>query len=156
MGEPSVAGIFYKNFFTLIITDTLSVLTDYRHMSGFKLQCLIIQQLLQVIESNVIIDPITASNGQPHTYPTNKDYVVELLIESIKNLFPNLNTTQIETFVLNLFNHCGDVRMFKSTLRDLLISMKSFSSQDNEFYSEEKKVFIFLIAYWLSYINIFH
>ena len=42
MGEPSVAGIFYKNFFTLIITDTLSVLTDYRHMSGFKLQCLII------------------------------------------------------------------------------------------------------------------
>jgi hypothetical protein len=37
MGEPTVANIFYKNFYVLIIKDTLAVLTDYRHMSGFKL-----------------------------------------------------------------------------------------------------------------------
>lgn len=35
--EPSIASIFYQNFFTLIIKDTLAVITDYRHMSGFKL-----------------------------------------------------------------------------------------------------------------------
>lgn len=37
--EPQIASIFYQNFYTLIIKDTLAVITDYRHMSGFKLQC---------------------------------------------------------------------------------------------------------------------
>lgn len=36
MKEPSVANIFYKNFYFTIIKDTLAVMTDYRHMSGFK------------------------------------------------------------------------------------------------------------------------
>jgi hypothetical protein len=37
MSEPMVATIFYQNFYTLIMKDTLAVMTDYRHMSGFKL-----------------------------------------------------------------------------------------------------------------------
>ena len=55
-------------------------------------------------------------------------------------LFPNLNKVQIEAFVLNLFNHCQNWQEFKTILRDLLISMKSFASVDDEFYAEEKKV----------------
>jgi exportin-1 len=55
-------------------------------------------------------------------------------------LFPNLNKVQIEAFVLNLFNHCSDWPSFKSTLRDLLISMKSYSSNNDEFYEDERKV----------------
>lgn len=35
--NPQVASIFYKNFYMLIIKDILTVMTDYRHMSGFKL-----------------------------------------------------------------------------------------------------------------------
>jgi len=35
--EPTIANIFYKNFYLLIIRDILTVMTDYRHMSGFKL-----------------------------------------------------------------------------------------------------------------------
>lgn len=35
--EPQVATIFYQNFYVLIIKDVLAVMTDYRHMSGFKL-----------------------------------------------------------------------------------------------------------------------
>jgi len=41
-----------------------------------------------------------------------------------------------------------DWPQFKSVLRDLLISMKSFASNDDEFYQEEKKVLI------LRFINI--
>ena len=37
MKEPQVANIFYQNFYVIIIKDILAVLTDYRHMSGFKL-----------------------------------------------------------------------------------------------------------------------
>lgn len=41
-GEIAVRTIFYKSFYTIIIKDTIAVMTDYRHMSGFKLQGLII------------------------------------------------------------------------------------------------------------------
>lgn len=40
---PHIASIFYKNFYLLMIRDILTVMTDYRHMSGFKLQALILQ-----------------------------------------------------------------------------------------------------------------
>lgn len=35
--EPAVCTIFFKSFYVTILTDTISVMTDYRHMSGFKL-----------------------------------------------------------------------------------------------------------------------
>jgi hypothetical protein len=89
---------------------------------------------------------INADNGEPHTLPTNKDFVVALLIDCINALFPNLNKVQIEGFVWKLFNSCNDWQEFKSTLRDLLISMKSFSSSNDEFYEEERKV-----SYYISY-----
>lgn len=41
--EPSVATIFFQNFYETIIKDTIAVMTDYRHMSGFKVQGLILQ-----------------------------------------------------------------------------------------------------------------
>jgi exportin-1 len=40
--EPPTATIFYQNFYLTIIKDLLAVITDYRHMSGFKLQGLIL------------------------------------------------------------------------------------------------------------------
>jgi len=42
MQEPQIATIFYQNFYLLIIRDTMTVMTDYRHMSGFKLQGMIL------------------------------------------------------------------------------------------------------------------
>ena len=34
--------LFYSNFYTPIIKETLGVLSDCRHLSGFKLQCKIL------------------------------------------------------------------------------------------------------------------
>jgi exportin-1 len=144
VSEPQVASIFYQNFYLLIIRDILTVMTDYRHVSGFKLQGLILQQMICAVESGSIIQgPINQENGTPHQYPSNKDFVINLLIECIKALFANLNKVQIEAFVWKLFNTCNDWSNFKSTLRDLLISMKSFSSSNDEFYEEERKVSLF-------------
>lgn len=44
--EPRAATLFYKNYYVLILRDTLSVMTDYQHVSGFKNQGQILQQLL--------------------------------------------------------------------------------------------------------------
>lgn len=38
-----------------------------------------------------------------------------------------------------MFNNCDDWKPFKATMRDLLISMKSFSSQQQDFYEHQKK-----------------
>ncbi len=45
--------------------------------------------------------------------------------------------TQIETFVRGLFDLNRDLPTFKAHLRDFLISLKEFSSDNQELYSEE-------------------
>lgn len=35
--EPMVTSVFYKNFYVIILKDLIMTMTDYRHMSGFKL-----------------------------------------------------------------------------------------------------------------------
>jgi hypothetical protein len=56
--------------------------------------------------SIIIQSPINKEDGAPHGFPTNKDFVISLLIDCIKALFPNLNKVQIEAFVWKLFNAC--------------------------------------------------
>jgi exportin-1 len=55
-------------------------------------------------------------------------------------MFPNLNSAQVETFAIQLFNNGEDWKQFKGTLRDLMISMRSFASQENEFYEHQMKL----------------
>jgi exportin-1 len=148
ISEPTTATVFYQNFYLHIIKEILTVMTDYRHMSGFKLQAQILQQLIGCVEVEGIVRvKLNSDAGQPHAYATNKEFVIVLLIECIKSLFPNLNKVQIEAFVWKLFNTCGDWPEFKSTLRDLLVSMKSFSSSNDDFYEEERKVSDFILTH---------
>ena len=58
--------------------------------------------------------------------------------ECLLSMFANLNKVQVEAFILKLFNTVYDWSEFKGTLRDLLISMKSFASTDDAFYEEER------------------
>ena len=71
---------------------------------------------------------------------SNRDFVCEYLASFICEKFANLNRVQVEAFVIKLFNSLNDWKAFKDTLRDLLISMKSYATQDNDFYAEEKQV----------------
>lgn len=65
---------------------------------------------------------------------------MELLKEIICQMFSNLNSVQVEGFVIRLFNTLSDWTEFKVTLRDLLVSMKKFASANDEFYKEEREV----------------
>lgn len=53
--QPSYAGVFYQSFFTQIITETISVMTDYRHVQGFKLQGMILCNLLSAVINPALI-----------------------------------------------------------------------------------------------------
>jgi exportin-1 len=136
---PSVCTVFYVSFYTLIIRETLAVMSDCHHLSGFKLECQIFQQLVKLAENNMILQPIQMADGQPHTFNSNREAVIELLISSIMEMFPNLNRAQVETFAIQLFNNAEDWKQFKGTLRDLMISMRSFASQENDFYEHQMK-----------------
>jgi hypothetical protein len=65
---------------------------------------------------------------------------MEYLKEIICQLFANLNSVQVESFIIRLFNTVQDYQQFKITLRDLLVSMKRHASSDDAFYTEEKEV----------------
>jgi exportin-1 len=67
--SPSFATIFYQNFFTTCMKEIITVLTDYRHMAGFKMQGQIVQLMLQAIDSETTVDPSVRLNdlsGNPH------------------------------------------------------------------------------------------
>lgn len=57
--EPQTATIFYQNFFLMVLKSALTVMTDYQHMSGFKLQGMIMQQLVKAVDRTDLIDPNT-------------------------------------------------------------------------------------------------
>jgi hypothetical protein len=45
-----------------------------------------------------------------------------------------------------MFNNADNWKDFKGTVRDLMVSMRSFSSQENAFYEHEMKVSTFLVT----------
>jgi len=50
-----------------------------------------------------------------------------------------MNQVLVEKYVIQLFNNADEWKQFKYSVRDLMVSMRSFSSQDNSFYEHEKK-----------------
>jgi exportin-1 len=138
VGEVSV--LFYTQFFTKLFREVVYVMTDCRHLSGFKLQCKILQQLIYIIETGAISQPLCNVEGQPHTMQDNKTYTLNLILNTIMEKFPNLNHVQVETLAMQLFNNVDNWKEFKSTIRDLMVSMRSFSSSDDAFYEHERKV----------------
>lgn len=115
-------------------------MTDCRHLSGFKLQGQIFQQMIKLAEDTQIQGPIQDLNRNPHQHPTNKQFVIEFLIEIISEQFKNMNKQLVETYCLQLFNNVDDWKAFKGSLRDLRIEMNRFSAQGDNFYEEERKI----------------
>jgi exportin-1 len=127
--EKSVCTPFFENFYTLILKETFSVMTDCFHMSGFKLQVKIIQNLLQIIERNLVEVALKLNPGdQSHSSPSNKDFVMQFIKQFTQQEFPNLNEAQLEAYIMQMFNNCEDWKAFKSTLRDFMISLRSFAN----------------------------
>ena len=78
-----------------VLHETLAVMTDYKHMSGFKMQAMVLQELLSAVGPNDdVINPQVKLNddqGQPHTSPTNRDFVCEYLTGTLLSQFATLN-----------------------------------------------------------------
>lgn len=73
--------------FTQLLRETLAVMIDYRHVSGFKMHAMIVQELLQAVDTtSPVVNPQVAlhtDQGTPHTMPSNRDFVCEYLASTL-------------------------------------------------------------------------
>ncbi|GAB1517874.1 Karyopherin transporter [Rhizoctonia solani] len=138
--EEAIANSFFQQYYLPMLQDTFFVLTDSDHKSGFKHQSLMLQRLFQLVESNSIHAPLFDPSTQPSPPPTNQQFLREYTATLLKNAFPHLTSSQIQSFVVGLCDTCNDIGKFKLLLRDFLISLRESSNEDNaELYLEEKE-----------------
>lgn len=133
--DPNTRNQFFAAYFVLIFDETLFVMTEQTYIAGFHEQSQILNVLFRVLDYVTI--PIQDENQQP-AQTDNKSFLGNRLNRMLQDKFTNMNSVQIETFVLTLFNKAEQFEQFKDTLRDFLIQMKQMSSTD-EYYVEERK-----------------
>ena len=102
---------------------------------GIKYQALIISHLFRIISDQLVQVKLWNEND-------NRVGLEKHVKSMISSAFPHLSSTQVDTFVLGLFDlNKGSQETFKAHLRDFLISLKEFSEGDNsELYLEEKEL----------------
>ena len=54
--------------------------------------------------------------------------------------YSNMNAVYVETLIIKMYHSLEEWKEFKSVVRDLMISTRSFGSQENTFYEHERKV----------------
>jgi exportin-1 len=129
-----VQNSFYQSFFIPILSDVLAITTDTLHKSGFRLQATVLHHMLHLVRSQVIGVPL--AEGQQN----NEAYVSGHMQQLLATSFPNLTPNQVNDAVSGLFSLTLDLVEFKTKLRDFLITMKEFTSEENEMlYAEERE-----------------
>eukprot|EP01042_Synura_sphagnicola_P002216 gene2216-2648_t len=159
--SPEFAQAFYQTFLLSLIQDILEVLTDRLHKSGFKMQATALKHIFSLVQSGDVVVPLfdfessgnpSVSNGHghgllgcggvpgnvPQVCQENQRRLKEHVAGLILNAFPNLTKAQVIAFVLGLFDVAMDLNAFKQHLRDFLVTIKEFQSEDNsELFCEE-------------------
>ena len=127
----NILNSFYKTYYFDIFNDIFGTMTDSFHQSGLKLQIQILQILIQIIENKTLDEGIFQDGIQ------NKIFVLNKIASEISQGFQQLNKNQVEAFCLGMFNKSYDFHNFKVLIRDFLISLKSYSENNDALYIEE-------------------
>jgi exportin-1 len=114
-------------------------MTDRLHKSGFKMHATLLRMIFHLVQANQVtvplFDPATQPPGQ-----TNPLFLREYMSNLLLSSFQNLTSLQVTKFVDGMFDINMDLPTFKIHLRDFLIELKEFSSEDNSaLFMEEKE-----------------
>ncbi|KAI8924681.1 CRM1 C terminal-domain-containing protein [Entophlyctis helioformis] len=129
--EPQISNAFFQSYFISILQDIFFVITSTSHKSGFKLQCLILMNMFQLVDSPAITAPLFDPSTVANPAMSNPEYIRGYCVDLLLRAFPHLQPAQIEQFVLGLFQLNKDAVAFKGHLRDFLITLKEFAGDDN-------------------------
>ena len=136
---PNVAQAFYQQYLLSLIQDVFAVMTDRLHKSGFKMHATMLRQMFHLVQMNQVTVPLFDPSQQPPG-TTNPGFLREHISNLLVTSFPNLSRTQVSRFVEGMFDVKMDLPTFKAHLRDFLITLKKFSSEDNSaLFTEERE-----------------
>ena len=127
---PNVAQPFYQSFLLTLIQDVFSVMTDRFHKSGFKMHATLLRLMFHLVQMNQVTVPLFDPSTQP-AGQTNPAFLREHISSLLITSFPNLTRAQVLRFVEGMFDVKMDLPTFKTHLRDFLIQLKEFSTEDN-------------------------
>jgi exportin-1 len=117
------------------------IMTDRCHKSGFKSQASVLMHIFHLVEAGGVTAPLFDPSALPpgaQIPANNSQFLKEHVANLLMGAFPNLTHAQVIAFVMGLFDVTKDINMFKQHLRDFLITVKEFASEDNsELYLEE-------------------
>lgn len=121
---------------------------------------MLLSRMFYFIQSGKVHEPIYSSDQAP-SGTSNKDFLQEYVATLLRSAFSNLQeyvdcshirpapicvcfanfatSQQIQQFVLGLFSLNDDFPKFKTHLRDFLISLKEFGTDNTELYAEERE-----------------
>lgn len=152
--EAQTRNGFFQQFFSTILQDVFFVLTDNDHKAGFKSQSMLLAKMFWLVESGKLDGPIYMPD-QAAAGTSNHDFLRNFVGNLLSTAFPNLQTyvplhslkqattnssrTQIASFIDGLFATNEDLMRFKTILRDFLISLKEFSGDNAELFTEERE-----------------
>lgn len=131
--HPQAAQSFYQTYFTDILMQIFSVVTDTSHTAGLANHAIILAYMFSLVENN----QITVSLGH---IPDNTIFIQEYVASLLKSAFSHLTDNQIKVFVTGLFNLDENVQAFKEHLRDFLIQIREVTGEDDsDLYLEERE-----------------
>ena len=137
--SPGVSA-FHQTYFTLILQEIISVLTDTVHKPGFKMHCYILHHLFQLCQNGSLTAPLAAppaAGSGSGSVMENKAFVVAFTSDLLQRAFPNLAEGQIRATV-DGFLSFPDTSTFKRHVRDFLVQSKQFSDKENQQLFEEE------------------
>jgi len=115
--HPQAAQSFYQTYFTDILMQIFSVVTDTSHTASLQMHAQILSYMFSLVEAN----QITVNLGP---IANNVLYIQEYVASLLKSAFGHLTDNQIKVFVTGLFNLDHDVPAFKEHLRDFIIQIR--------------------------------
>uniref|UniRef100_A0A1A9URN0 Exportin-1 n=1 Tax=Glossina austeni TaxID=7395 RepID=A0A1A9URN0_GLOAU len=131
--HPQAAQSFYQTYFTDILMQIFSVVTDTSHTAGLGNHAIILAYMFSLVENN----KITVNLGP---IPDNTIFIQEYVASLLKSAFSHLTDNQIKVFVTGLFNLDENVQAFKEHLRDFLIQIREVTGEDDsDLYLEERE-----------------
>lgn len=130
----NISDFFYKEYFMQLLNEIFVVLTDSFHKASFQQHVIIIQTLIQVVDSGILTENLFSNEDN------NKNFVYKYIVNINAQAFTHINKIQIESFALALFNKANDYNEIKGVIRDFLINLKSFSGSNEELFEEERKM----------------
>jgi exportin-1 len=138
---PNVSQAFYQQYLLSLIQDVFAVMTDRLHKSGFKMHATLLRHMFHLVQMNQVTVPLFDPSQQP-VGTTNPVFLRKHISTLLISSFPNLTQTQVSNFVEGMFDVKMDLPTFKTHLRDFLITLKEFSTEDNSalFTEEQEKI----------------